>query len=414
MTAGRGSPLPRRCPPLTLRPLCLLLLPSQPPTRSLAAHSLPTATPNSIDPPRCTGTPDALPDSSSPLHSPTPLLSEPSLSLALRRRRDELRRPQQPRPPPRRGRRRAAGGNAPISHSVCRCRGRGPAAIRCRSRRIESPSAGVQPLPEQMRKKQRRSAPFCRSLDRLATVELQLILQCLDKRSKLRSARCSRQLLQAADHPFAWQGPSVAVSSFRQPQLGSLIRRSLLRHAPIKMDLNSDLPVPEVAAIPRLRELSISHRCSADLALHLLQLPSLQGLQTLRVVTSFPESALQLLPSLPALHTLQCCDPETDEPVDWRWLPALPALTALDLSFSSRPSDTQTIARRHRPVRSVAVVVALPSNLANRHLCAPLLHPFHAPAAPPRTHVVHGRGECRVVPTRGGRMHRSFHCPRAA
>jgi len=53
-------------------------------------------------------------------------------------------------------------------------------------------TAGVQPLAEQMRKKQRRSPRFSSPLNQLATVELQLMLQFLDKRSKLKAARCSR------------------------------------------------------------------------------------------------------------------------------------------------------------------------------------------------------------------------------
>ena len=170
----------------------------------------------------------------------------------------------------------------------------------------------------------------------MATVELQLCLQFLDKRSKLRAARCSRRLLQAADHPFAWQGPSVAVSSFRQPQLGSLIRRSLLRHAPIALCLltDSELAAAEVAAIPRLRELVIDSWGSIDFDPQLLSLPSLQGLQTLRLVCQLPLSTLRLLATLPALHTLECSEWDEDEPADWSWLPAIPALTNLDLAYT--------------------------------------------------------------------------------
>jgi len=58
-----------------------------------------------------------------------------------------------------------------------------------------SPSAGVQPLPEQFKHVQ---GPLSgRSLHSLATVELQLCLQFLDSKSKLIAARCSRRLLHA-------------------------------------------------------------------------------------------------------------------------------------------------------------------------------------------------------------------------
>jgi len=192
-------------------------------------------------------------------------------------------------------------------------------------------AGGVQPLPEQFRPKMARlSARQNCHLDRLAVVELQLCLQYLDTTSKLRAARCSHRLLHAADHPFAWRAPPVPVSTFQRLHLGSLIRHSLLRHAPIALTLNSDHPAAEVAAIPRLPELIIPHGDSAtsNIVLRLLAPPLLHGLQMLRLSCRLPLSTLQLLPTLPALHTLQCWVPEDSE--DWSWLPAMPALTDLD------------------------------------------------------------------------------------
>ena len=215
-----------------------------------------------------------------------------------------------------------------------------PSVSACRA--AAGQPADAQPQLEQVSQPtESRQSCLCRTpraLEQLAVVELQLMMQFLDTKGKLIAARCSRRLLQAADHAFAWQGSSAEVSSYDQPQLGSLIRQSLLRHASITLTLKSrsDLPTAEVAAIPRLSELILSHRCSADLALHLLQLPSLQGLQTLRVATLFPESALQLLPTLPAIHTLQCS--ELDDLADWSWLPAMPALTDLDLQRRDKGS----------------------------------------------------------------------------
>jgi hypothetical protein len=191
-------------------------------------------------------------------------------------------------------------------------------------------SAGVQPLPEQMRKKQRRSPRFSSPLDRLATVELQLCLQFLDAKSKLKAARCSRRLLQAADQPFAWHGPPVAMSSRRRPQLGSHIRQSLLRHAPIALMLVCKMSAEEMAAIPRLQTLHVVYRISDDFAHQLLALPSLRELQTLQMPLDLPPSTLQLLPTLSALHTLKCW--MSDDSAYWSWLPAMPALTHLDLT----------------------------------------------------------------------------------
>jgi hypothetical protein len=43
------------------------------------------------------------------------------------------------------------------------------------------------------------------SLARLADVELQLVMQGLDASELLQLARCSKQMMHAADSPFAWQ-----------------------------------------------------------------------------------------------------------------------------------------------------------------------------------------------------------------
>ena len=64
----------------------------------------------------------------------------------------------------------------------------------------------------------------------LATVELQLIMQCCDAKTLLSFARCSRATLQAASTDFAWsRQPPFPVRS-TQAELGARIRGSLLRH----------------------------------------------------------------------------------------------------------------------------------------------------------------------------------------
>jgi hypothetical protein len=241
----------------------------------------------------------------------------------------------------------------------------------------------VQPLPEQFSRRQRprRSARLARHLDRLAVVELQLCLQFLDAKSKLKAARCCRRLLQAADHPFAWKGPSVAVSTFNRPRLGSLIRQSLLRHAPIALtlDYRFDLPAAEVAAIPRLQMLKIASRISDDIAHQLLALPAVRGLQTLQMPLDLPPSTLQRLSTLPALHTLMCCVP--DDSADESWLPAMPALTDLVVAceaFKPIPQSLIDAIGQCAQLRSLRLMYpTFPVGTFARLCSTPALHRLH-------------------------------------
>jgi Ran GTPase-activating protein (RanGAP) involved in mRNA processing and transport len=102
-----------------------------------------------------------------------------------------------------------------------------------------------------------------RPFDRLATVELQLIMRCCDKRTLLALARCSRFALAAASHPFAWQPLSpielrcdwpLELSGRLQPEA------SLLRHADIsiiwRLRSAEAVSAEQVAALAALRRLS--------------------------------------------------------------------------------------------------------------------------------------------------------------
>jgi len=67
-------------------------------------------------------------------------------------------------------------------------------------------------------------------------VEVQLVMQLLDRRSALRLARCSRRMLQCASQPFAWQGGDlleidVSDEPFRSRPFG----QSLLRFVPVRL-----------------------------------------------------------------------------------------------------------------------------------------------------------------------------------
>jgi len=64
--------------------------------------------------------------------------------------------------------------------------------------------SAIEPLPEQSLsfKLARHSLHTLSWMSILATVEIQLVLRCLDFRSRLTAARCNKQLYAAASHPF--------------------------------------------------------------------------------------------------------------------------------------------------------------------------------------------------------------------
>ena len=214
----------------------------------------------------------------------------------------------------------------------------------------------MQPLPEQARKRPRRSPRLHSPIDLLAKVELQLVLQCLDADSRLKAARCSRRLMRAADDPFAWVGtPPFSVSSRKQAQPGTVISRSLLRHAPIELLLNSDPTMElEVWLIPRLHGL-IVFAWQKYLFPSLLPLPALRGLQTLRLYFSPTVAVLQRLPTLPQLHTLEI-HPHLPED-DCSWLPAMPALTDLNTRLPSFSSEAHAAIGQCARLQSLRLLV---------------------------------------------------------
>jgi len=73
-------------------------------------------------------------------------------------------------------------------------------------------------------------APF----DRLAQVELQIVMQHCDQATLLALARCSRTTLAAASQPFAWRALSPLRLECKWPlDLSTrLSQSSLLRHRP--------------------------------------------------------------------------------------------------------------------------------------------------------------------------------------
>jgi hypothetical protein len=130
----------------------------------------------------------------------------------------------------------------------------------------------VKPLPEQSLRHKRprlsweKSARFC-WLSLLATVEVQLMLRCLDVRSRLSAARCNKQLYAAANHPFAWPQEQMAtlranndVASLQS--LGDRVRGSLLRlssiHLRVLIQRMTGGPFcAEVFAVPNVHAITV-------------------------------------------------------------------------------------------------------------------------------------------------------------
>ena len=172
-------------------------------------------------------------------------------------------------------------------------------------------SAGVQPLPEQFcqRKQLRRSARLACYLDKLAVVELQLVLQFLDTGSKLKAARCSQRLLHAASAPFAWRSEPVFVEASAAEHV-ERARTSLLRFAPIHLRCIGVATLGSVTAVPHLwtLELMKAPESSATDLSQLLRHSTCARLQLLgldsqasRLLTT---DTMRLISRLPQLHTL--------------------------------------------------------------------------------------------------------------
>jgi hypothetical protein len=155
-------------------------------------------------------------------------------------------------------------------------------------------------LPEQAlgRKRIRSSSANFNWLSVLAAVEVQLVLRCLDFRSRLAAARCNKQLLTAASHPFAW--PQEQLTALRVENvtsalqsLGARVRGSLLRLSSIDLrvrfwngilwPLCSELfAVPNVHAI-KVQPPEVSSPVVSDVLLPLLLHPAAQQLRSLDV-----------------------------------------------------------------------------------------------------------------------------------
>src|SRR4051794_39464209 len=108
-------------------------------------------------------------------------------------------------------------------------------------------------------------------MQRLATVELQLVMQCLDLRSLTLLARCSRFTIRSATDPFAWKVP---VLQRWAPGLSGHVNTPLLRCAQFNLwwDVDHwqtgslDNEAAQIVRVPHLHTLRI---CSERLTVAL-------------------------------------------------------------------------------------------------------------------------------------------------
>jgi len=218
-------------------------------------------------------------------------------------------------------------------------------------------------------------------LQRLAVVEVQLILQFLDCGSKMRAARCSSHLLACISHPFPWQFDPVSVGtaqideddseeeSSQDPLLyldvdAALAHsHSLLRFLPATLIPDSmewGRALQLLTALPLL--LSVCCRpnasCNPQDWINFLTNPAAQQLTELHLGQTFvSDGVVAQLASLPHLVTLQVHVPLFDysTPELLAPLSQLPALTDLRCSSGhALVEDARCVALRSRMHQSVS------------------------------------------------------------
>jgi hypothetical protein len=160
------------------------------------------------------------------------------------------------------------------------------------------------------------------SFARLATVELQLIMQCCNLSSLLRMARCSRFTLMCADSEFSFQRMN---ETFVSSDYWTNVRRwssarSLLRHVPLAYldkevrTYRGDIPdgvLKDLQSVFHLRSLFLPAYCIPDEQLQLLLAhPCCRRLKTLglslpafaELMKNQPEGMKTNLAQLRSLH----------------------------------------------------------------------------------------------------------------
>ena len=125
-------------------------------------------------------------------------------------------------------------------------------------------------------------------IDRLATVELQLIMHGLECREILRLARCCTRMMRAGEAAFAWKcAPTMRMDSSRIVHTTGLSLCLLLHHASVALTLLAggwafdDRWLLATAGVVRLAELDASLCPQVDLGLRRLQIVRVRSLPAL-------------------------------------------------------------------------------------------------------------------------------------
>jgi len=207
-------------------------------------------------------------------------------------------------------------------------------------------------------------------MQRLADVELQLVMQGLAAQEILKLARCSRYLLHAADAPFAWQytrlcfeakelpSPPLAEISISTPKRivgwckNTLVAQKpprLSRHAKVTIkwpkQTDSHLWVLAIASrFAAIYELDASCRNSYD-PVHMIHVLSLPSMQQLRVVSTWgnTHTLMQAFVQLPYLHTLRLSDFLHSGSSGAGLLFQAPALTSLHIKDTFIANSSQLV-----------------------------------------------------------------------
>jgi hypothetical protein len=219
-------------------------------------------------------------------------------------------------------------------------------------------AAAIAPLPEQQlgRKRARHFSADFNWLSLLATVELQLVLRCLGGRSRLRAARCNKQLYSAACHQFAWPPEQMlSLEVVNNPVilqlLGARVRASLLRLSAIHLRLQchdevNRPPCSEVFGVPNVHAITVAasyHAEATDLILPMLRHPCAPQLRFLDISSLWRQrcsaAELQQLQVLPRLHSLTLSNAACRDLSTLELLSELPSLTHLSLCLHCVPEQ---------------------------------------------------------------------------
>jgi hypothetical protein len=211
--------------------------------------------------------------------------------------------------------------------------------------------------PMHSTKRPRHTAQRASHIDALATVEVQLMMQMLDRVSLLAVARSSRRLRSIADSDIAWkyQPPHEIKFGPAEIDVGDRIRQSILRHAPTmsvdwRLDEESESFYPtddEVNAllhIPRMSRLRVSAFVTPSQYRQVLTHPALASLSEL-IFESEAELPIGFIDLLIHMASLTNLEIGRTLPIGDR-LTALPQLKKLKkLALCDSSEDTSEASR---------------------------------------------------------------------